>query len=86
MGEPAFLSCPDCDHEVPRRESGMRPESWRGVRQRLVKHRRKEHGFPSPETLRAMVAANERVEALGDPLSAKNLARRLGLQGEEEAG
>ncbi len=55
--EASFLECPDCDHHALRREGGMRPESWRGVRQRLVKHRRKEHGYPSPEELREMAGS-----------------------------
>ena len=67
------LTCPDCGDVFP----GRGPESARGIRQRVTKHRRKEHGYPSPEELRAMAEANARVMALGDPLSGPNLRRRL---------
>ena len=76
------LACPECDEVFPRRRGAVAPESWRGVRQRVVKHCRKKHNYPSPEVLRAVADANARVEALGDPLSATNLVRRL--QGERK--
>lgn len=48
------LQCPECPVTFPRRKGYRLPESWRGVRQRLTKHRRKAHGYPSPDELRAM--------------------------------
>ena len=42
------LTCPDCGDVFP----GRGPESARGIRQRVTKHRRKEHGYPSPAELR----------------------------------
>ncbi len=41
------LACPDCGEVFP----GRGPESARGIRQRVTKHRRKKHGYPSPEEL-----------------------------------
>ena len=37
------LTCPDCAYEIPRRKGDLASESWRGVRQRMFKHRRKSH-------------------------------------------
>ena len=45
------LTCPDCPETFARRKAALAPESWRGVRQRLWKHRRKAHPAEAGEYL-----------------------------------
>ena len=65
MPEQEVLTCPDCPETFAPRRAALAPESWRGVRQRVVKHRRKRHGYPGAEQLRAGFTSYWEDEAAG---------------------
>ena len=56
------LACRDCEHEVPRRKGDLASESWRGVRQRMFKHRRRMH----PDVVEAEQAEMRRKKEAGE--------------------